>query len=365
MSSHSPTVLIMAGGTGGHIFPALAIAEQLRLLGVRVEWLGSRHGMENELIGKSDIPLHVIAASGLRGKGLVGMLRAPFMITAALLQALRVMRQVRPGCVLGMGGFVTGPGGIAARLSRIRLLIHEQNAVAGVTNRILARFAWRVMEAFPGTFRAAENVMHTGNPVRQGIAVSSGAGRVVRAEGPLRLLVLGGSQGAASINELIPRILNQWPGENRPEVVHQTGKRNLQQALDAYRALQLDPDKDCEVTGFIDDMAARYRWADIVLARSGASTVFELAAAGLPSILVPYPWHRDQQQVFNARWLADAGAAVLIEQGRLTADALLEVLRRLSADRGRLQSMAMAAGSRAILDADHRIARTCMEAINV
>jgi UDP-N-acetylglucosamine--N-acetylmuramyl-(pentapeptide) pyrophosphoryl-undecaprenol N-acetylglucosamine transferase len=353
----------MAGGTGGHIFPALAIAERLRDLGLRVEWLGSRHGMETELIGKTDIPLHVIAASGLRGKSLFKLLLAPFMLLRALLQALQVMRRVRPGCVLGMGGFVTGPGGVAAWLSRVRLLIHEQNAIAGITNKLLSRIAYRVMEAFPGTFQPSARVLHTGNPVRRDIADLL---RPVTASDrqALRLLILGGSQGAASINTIIPQVLQQWRPETRPEVVHQAGQRNLQATLDAYGHCGLAVNEHCDVRGFIDNIAVMYAWADLVIARSGASTVFELAAAGLPAILIPYPWHRDQQQLRNARWLADGGAALIVQQQDLTVAELLKLLSQLAEDRQRLHGMAEAAGRLAMRDADLRIARECLEAIN-
>lgn len=365
MNATQATVLIMAGGTGGHIFPALAIARRLRDIGLRVEWLGARRGMEADLVPRHDIPLHLIAVSGLRGKGPLKLLLAPVMLVTALWQALAVIRRVKPGCVLGMGGFASGPGGLAAWLTRVPLLIHEQNAVPGMTNRWLSRLATRVMEAFPGTFGLRVEALHTGNPVRSEIAALGATTRdLPDAARPLRVLVMGGSQGATAINEALPQLLADWQDGPRPQVVHQTGARHLTDVEAAYRARGLTPDDGCEVRGFIDDMALLYQWADVVVARSGASTVCELAAAAVPAILIPYPWHRDQQQLHNARWLVAAGAAILLPQADLTAARLGALLRDLSHTPKQLTDMRAAARQLAILDADRRIAAQCQEVLN-
>lgn len=357
--------MIMAGGTGGHIFPALAVARELQAQGLQVAWLGARQGMEAELVSKAGITLFTIAARGLSGKSLRTLITAPWMLLRSLFQALGILREFEPDCVLGMGGYVSGPGGIAARLSGIRLLVHEQNAVPGVTNKLLAPLAWRVMESFPGTFPAKIGALHTGNPLRQEIvALGRQAERACTADRPLHILVLGGSQGAMAINSLIPRILAGWGAGRCPRVRHQTGKANLQDTLTAYQqnpgAAEL-----AEISGFIDDMSDAYGWADLVVGRSGATTVCELAAAAIPSILVPYPWHKDQQQLYNARWLETAGAAVVLPQEKLNEANLMTLLHMLDRDRARLQAMARAAGKLGITDAATRIAGQCREAAGV
>lgn len=356
-------VLIMAGGTGGHIFPALSIAEKLQACGAHVEWLGSDVGMEKEILGKTAIPLHLISARGLRGKEWLSLLLAPLMILRATAQASQIIRAVNPDCVLGMGGFVTGPGGVAARLQRRKLLIHEQNAVPGLTNRLLASLAHRVLEAFPDTFAASVGAEMVGNPVRRSVA-AVGRDRHPDGAGPLRILVLGGSQGAQAINKVIPAVLANWPEGARPEILHQAGKSKLEETELGYKSHNVSTGEQTRVVEFIDDMAAAYQWANFVICRSGASTVAEIAAAGLPAILIPYPHHKDRQQLKNARWLADKGAALIFEQGLLTAEGLAAELVNLDRDRARLKSMSTAALSLAITDADERIATRCLEAVD-
>lgn len=361
------TVLIMAAGTGGHVFPALAIARHLQARGANIEWLGTYRGMENDLLAGSGFTMHHISVSGLKGSGLKRKLMAPFMLVAALWQSLAVIRQVQPHCVLGMGGFVCGPGGLAAKLHGTPLLIHEQNAVAGFTNRVLSRIATRVFEAFPNTFPASAKVLYTGNPLRADIvALHAQDVRPLEQNRPIRLLVLGGSQGATAINKVIPQLLAQWPQSPKPEVWHQAGKRGLDAAIDDYKQFDLVVGDDaahssCRVVPFIEDMAAAYRWADLVICRSGASTVSELAAAGLPAILIPYPHHSDQQQLHNANWLVNGGAACLLEQSDLSVSRLLELLLELDGDKQQLQRMAQAAQSLAICDAGEVIAQKCLE----
>jgi len=356
-------VLIMAAGTGGHVFPALAIATCLQQQGNAIEWLGTRGGMEVDLLKKTDIPMHSISVKGLRGKGLLRLLMAPLMIFLATLQAIQVIRKTRPACVLGMGGFVCGPGGVAAKLMGKPLVIHEQNAVAGVTNRLLSRIANKVLQAFPDTFPAGPKVFYTGNPVRDDIlAIKTVDGNVNADESrPLKVLVLGGSLGAVAINETIPQMLAGWRNGDSPEILHQTGKRNWQQTQAFYQAQGVEINGRVRVQPFIDDMAEAYTWADLVICRSGASTVSELAVAGLLSILIPYPHHSDQQQTKNARWLSDANAAILLEQENLSAQSLLETLQSLNNNRDEILQKGALARSLAIVDAEKEICRHCME----
>lgn len=350
-------VLITAGGTGGHVFPALAVAERLRDDGVPVVWLGTRRGLEARLVPASGIPIEWLDVAGLRGHGWQRRLLAPAMLLRALWQALTVLRRVRPRVVLGMGGFVSGPGGVAARLLRIPLVIHEQNALAGMTNRWLARgFAARVLSAFPDTLPRAEVI---GNPVRHAIATLSDPSERLagRSGNHVRVLVLGGSQGARILNEVLPAALALMPIEQRPRVWHQSGSDGESVTREAYAAAGLK----ARVEPFIEDMALAYGWADLVVCRSGALTIAELAAAGVGSILVPYPHAVDDHQTTNARFLVDADAAVLLPQSELTPEHLAGLLSELSGQRQRLSAMALAARSRARPDATDRLAAHCLE----
>ncbi len=353
-------VLIMAGGTGGHIFPALAVAERLRDDGADVRWLGTRHGMEARIVPGAGIPMDVIAISALRGKGPAGWVLLPLRMGRALLQSLIVIMRYRPLVVLGMGGFVSGPGAVMAWLLRIPLVIHEQNAIAGLTNRVLSRMATRTLMGFPGAIAGRKNLVVTGNPVRRAIAeLPPPEARMADREGPLRLLVLGGSQGARAINEAVPSAVARLPGARRPRVRHQAGERNLEGARKLYASLGVEGD----VTAFIDDMAAALGWADVVVCRAGALTIAELAAAGVAAILIPYPFAVDDHQTHNARYLSDAGAAVLMPQNGTLTDELhgwLEELPR-EAPRRRLLEMACAARRLARPDAARTVARICTE----
>lgn len=355
----------MAAGTGGHVFPALAIARQLQQLGAKVEWLGTRRGMENELLANSGMYIHHIAVSGLKGSGIKRQLLAPFMLINALIQSLRVISKVRPDCVLGMGGFICGPGGIATKLLAKPLLIHEQNAVAGTTNRLLARFADCILEAFPDTFKGRGRIIYTGNPIRAEIVQLHTEPRVeIDPQRALRILVLGGSQGAAAINRVIPAALSRWRQTQMPEIWQQTGKQSIAETLARYAANGLQISAQCRVEPFITDMANAYRWADLVICRSGASTVSELTAAGLPAILIPYPHHSDQQQLHNANWLVKGGAAKLLEQAQMTTDSLLDLIVALDGNRAQLQQMAAAARTMANCAASAVIANVCLEYAN-
>lgn len=355
------TVLIMAGGTGGHIFPALSIARHLQSKGYRTEWLGTPRGLEVDVLRDTDIPLHLIDAQGLRGKGLLRVLSAPFMIASSVLQSLRVIRTVRPCCVLGMGGYVTGPGGVAAKLSGCKLLIHEQNAIAGFTNKLLARIADTVMEAFPATFSVRTGALLTGNPVRVEISALP-LKQETEVKSALKILIIGGSLGAVAINDLIPQALLKFTAQERPQVWHQVGKNNVDSSAQRYRDAGITLDENCRVVPFIADMAAAYEWADLVLCRAGATTVSEVAAAGLPSILVPFPYAVDDHQTRNAQWLSDAEAAVLIQQSDLSAADLAGLWQQFQQDRSVLSKMAEKARALAHFNANDLVATQCMEA---
>lgn len=346
-------ILIMAGGTGGHVFPALAVAEQLQAQGWPVAWLGTRAGLEARVVPPTGIPIHWISVSGLRGKGVLRLLIAPFMLAWALLQSGWVLLRVRPAAVLGMGGFTTGPGGAMAWLLRRPLLIHEQNAVAGLTNRWLARIADPVLEGFPGSLPRA---LHTGNPVRATIATADMNEPDHSARRP-RLLVVGGSLGAAAFNEQVPEALAVLDTARRPEVWHQTGLRHIDAAREAYARAEVQVRLDA----FIDDMAEAYQWADLVLCRAGALTVAELAAVGVASILVPYPYAVDDHQTVNARFLVNAGAAVLLPQPQMTPQKLREHLQLLDQPE-KLREMARKARALAMPGAARQVAEQCVAA---
>lgn len=348
-------VLIMAGGTGGHVFPALAVADELRERGVKINWLGTRRGIESEVVPRAGIDINYISISGLRGKGLLDLVYAPFKLVYALLQAISVMRRLNPDAVLGMGGFVTGPGGIAAWLMRKPLLVHEQNAIAGLTNRLLTPFATRVMEAFPKSLARA---LHTGNPVRKSIAALHEKSKPLLQEmsvTKLKLLVVGGSLGARALNQVVPQAMAQMEIEQRPEIWHQTGKKLYEETEKLYQEHKVS----ARVAPFIDDMAEAYQWADLIMCRAGAMTVAEIAIVGLASILVPFPFAVDDHQTSNAHYLSDAGAAILIQQNDLTPAVLLELLQ--SMDASRINAMSSAARKMALPQSTTMVADQCLE----
>ncbi|HXH03913.1 MAG TPA: undecaprenyldiphospho-muramoylpentapeptide beta-N-acetylglucosaminyltransferase [Candidatus Competibacteraceae bacterium] len=351
-------VVIMAGGTGGHIFPGLAVAEALRRRQVPVVWLGTPQGLEAQLVPPSGIPIEWIRVRGLRGSALSQRIKAPFMLAAALCQAGLILRRLRPRLVLGMGGFASGPGGMMARLLGIPLVVHEQNAVPGMTNRVLARLAARVLQAFPDSFPARCRALTVGNPVRDSIAaLPPPAQRFQGRGGRPRLLVLGGSQGALALNQLLPQALARLPVPARPEVWHQAGGAMLESTQAAYREAGVE----ARLLPFIDDMAAAYGWADLVVCRAGALTVAELAAAGIGALLVPFPFAVDDHQTANAGYLARAGAAEILPQDGLDAAQLAARLGALLDDRTRLLAMAEAARSLAQSEAAERVAQHCLE----
>ena len=372
-------IMIMAGGTGGHVYPALAVAEYLRAQGVPLFWLGTPRGIENRVVPQQGIELLTVRVSGVRGKGLGSKLAAPVKVLAAIFQALYICIRRRPAAALGMGGFASGPGGIAAWLLRIPLLIHEQNRVAGTTNRILARFAVKIMQGFPGTFEARAGAVTTGNPVRRQIADLAGRGRdesrgqskitPARAGDPdnedftltpasVNVLVLGGSQGARKLNQVAPPALDRLQRRVKLNVRHQCGERHLAETQRVYDALQLD---QVRLNPFIDDMAAAYEWADIAVCRAGALTIAELCAAGLAAILVPFPHAIDDHQTANARFLCDAGAALLLPEDELTETGLEDLLWQLFSTEDRLSELARNSRSCAFPDAAQAVGALCLE----
>jgi len=352
----SKTILIMAGGTGGHIFPAISVAEYLREKGWNIVWLGSQSGMEARIVPAHGYVMAGIRFSGLRGKGLLRAAMLPFNLLIAFWQSARAIFAHRPDVVLGMGGYVAFPGGLMASLLNRPLVIHEQNSVAGLTNRVLARLADRVLVAFPNAFKNKQLCCWVGNPVRAGIgAIDAPAARYNTRGKHLQVLVLGGSQGAAVLNATLPLALALIPAADRPQVTHQSGAAHIDTLRAAYAAAGVQ----AKTLPFIDDMAAGYAQADLVICRAGASTVAEIAAAGVASVLVPLPSAVDDHQTHNARFLVERGAAVLIAQSEFTSEKLAQLLQGFARDK--LLVMACAARAAAKPDATQAVAQVCME----
>lgn len=348
------TIMIMAGGTGGHVFPGLAVAEVMRGRGWRVVWLGARTGMEATLVPGRGYEMSWVSFSGVRGKGLAAAFLLPTRLLVAFWQSARAILAARPDVVLGMGGYVSFPGGMMASLLGRPLVIHEQNSVAGLANKVLARLADRVLAAFPG---ALERALVAGNPVRSAIAaLAAPEVRYGARSGPLKVLVVGGSLGAKVLNETVPRALALMPARGRPEVTHQSGAQHLQAVVQHYREAGVQ----ALALAFIEDMAAAYAAADLVVCRAGALTVSELAAAGVASVLIPYPHAVDDHQTGNARYLAGAGAALLLPQAELSPARLASLLAGLS--RERLLEMATKARALARPEAAREVAEACMDA---
>ncbi|MGX2966780.1 undecaprenyldiphospho-muramoylpentapeptide beta-N-acetylglucosaminyltransferase [Ursidibacter sp. B-7004-1] len=344
-------LLVMAGGTGGHVFPAIAVAKELQQQGWEIRWLGTKDRMEAELVPKYGIPIEFIQISGIKGKGIKALLAAPFAILRAVLQARKIIRSYQPDAVLGMGGYVSGPGGIAAKLCGVPIILHEQNAVAGLTNLWLSKFARKTLQAFPSAFANAEVV---GNPVRQDLfQIAPPEQRFAQKGYPINILVMGGSQGAMVINQTVPEMAKLF-GE-QVFISHQVGKGKLAGVAEVYQTTG-----NGIASEFIDDMKAAYEWADLVICRSGALTVCEIAAAGLPAIFVPFQ-HKDRQQFFNAEYLAKSGAAIIIEQKDFNPESLAQVLAPLISDRQKLTEMAIKAKEKATPLAAKRVADVIKE----
>ncbi|WP_258192677.1 undecaprenyldiphospho-muramoylpentapeptide beta-N-acetylglucosaminyltransferase [Nitrosospira sp. Nsp2] len=352
------TILIMAGGTGGHVFPGLAVADYMKSAGWRVVWLGTEGGMETTLAPRQGYDLETIRFSGLRGKSIRNWFLLPLRLLLALWQSARVILRVRPDVVLGMGGYPAFPGGMMASLLAKPLLIHEQNSIPGLANRILANVADKVLLGFPGVIKSGAKVIFSGNPVRHEISqLRSPAERYAARSGRLKLLVIGGSLGAQALNTILPQALNRIPQASRPSVTHQAGNRHLEALKKNYAEAGVEG----ELVTFIDNMAARYAECDLVICRAGALTVAELSAAGVASILVPFPYAVDDHQTCNAKFLSDRNAAVLMPQNELTPQVLAELLMGLS--RESLMEMAINARELAKPEATRVVADECMKMI--
>ena len=347
-------IVIMAGGTGGHVFPALAVAKELIEKGWQVSWLGTQKGLEGRVIPEQGIEIDWLSVAGVRGKGLLSKVTAVALLVKACLQALKILRQRKPDVVLGMGGFVAGPGGLMAKLLGIPLVIHEQNRVPGTTNRLLARMANQVLEAFPDSFNKKLNAKFTGNPLRKQFI---GCAEHKAAHQGINILVVGGSQGAQALNEAVPdalaALVSDMANGNAVQIKHQTGAAMQKQVESRYEELGVN----AEVNAFIENMVAAYQWADLAICRSGAMTVSEVAAAGVPAIFIPLPNAIDDHQTANARYLADAGAGLILMQKDLNAATLVEHITKVIKQ---LDVMSNTAKKYARLDATEIVADICM-----
>lgn len=355
------TVMIVAGGTGGHVYPGLAVAEALRARDVELHWMGTERGIEARVVPQAGVPLVTIPVSGLRRRGWWRWLAAPLLVSYAIWCALAAMRRIRPQVVLGMGGFVSGPGGIAAWLSRRPLIIHEQNAVPGLSNRILSHFARRVLQGFPGSFAASVGAITTGNPVRADIAAIAAPAARSHDAAALKVLVFGGSRGARALNERVPQALAAC-GVVNISVRHQCGADDVAATEARYR--QVSNVAAVNVVPYIDDMPAAYAWADLVIARAGASSIAEIAACGVASILIPYPYAVDDHQTANARYLANAEAALLMPEAGLSVESLAFEIGRLLNDATIRGAMAERARAQARPHATAEVAAQCLEFID-
>jgi UDP-N-acetylglucosamine--N-acetylmuramyl-(pentapeptide) pyrophosphoryl-undecaprenol N-acetylglucosamine transferase len=353
--THARTLMVMAGGTGGHVFPGLAVAHRMQTQGWRVVWLGNPGGMEATLVPRHGIPIEFVRFGGLRGKGLMTKLKLPFNLLRACVQSLGVLRRIKPDVVLGMGGYITFPAGVMAALTGRPLVLHEQNSIAGLANRVLAKLARRVLVAFPGALPGGE---WTGNPIREELRdLPAPAQRYASRTGPLKLLVVGGSLGAAALNEAVPLALARLPAGSRPHVVHQSGARHIGALKTYYDNAGLGHDPDIRLVAFIDDMASAYADADLVVCRSGAMTVAEIAAVGVAALFVPFPYAVDDHQTTNGRFLADRGGALLIQQRELTVEGLADWIGAQT--RESLAAMATHARECAKPDATEVVAGVC------
>ena len=361
-SKKNKTILLMAGGTGGHIFPALAVGKELQQQGWKLHWLGSEGGMEEELVPKHDIKMTLLPVKGIRKKGLASLVKAPVQLIKSVWLARKVIKKIQPDVALGMGGFASGPGGLAAKLGGVPLVLHEQNAIAGMTNQQLNRFSNITLQAYPGAFVETNKVATVGNPVRTDLMnIKAAKERITVAEGTINLLVVGGSRGAMVLNQKVPAVLDIINGGLTVNVRHQCGRGNLGDVAARYKDIS-NPLVKHDVTEFIYDMAGAYEWADLVICRSGALTVAEIAMAGCAAIFVPYPHAVDDHQTHNARYLADQGGAVIIQQHDLDVQNLAHQITALANDKNRIIEMATIAKSLAKPEATTQVAEYCKRA---
>ncbi len=350
------TILIMAGGTGGHVFPALAIAKALQEKGYLVAWLGTEHGLENKIIPPTGIPFYTLPSKGLRRKSLSARLMGGLAMGKACIKALRLMKQLRPSLVIGFGGYASVPGGLAAKLFGIPLIIHEQNALPGLANQFLAKISKCVLTAFPNVFTQHRDVVVTGNPIRPEFKQVLGQPKVSEPHAPLRVLVLGGSLGAQALNQTIPLALQQLPPDSSIQIKHQCGREHVATTQAAYQGCPFP----YEVHAFLDPVADALAWADLVICRAGAMTISELSYCSKPSILVPYPNAVDDHQTHNARYLADEGAAILIPQRQLEACSLANILLEFCQSPDKCYTMAQKAKALARPDATEQVMNECL-----
>lgn len=350
-------VLIAAGGTGGHVYPALAVADYLREQGVKITWVGTEKGLEHRVVPAANIPLELISISGLRGKGLLNLIFVPMKLVLAILQVIKIFLRVKPDAVLGMGGFVSGPCGLAAFILRKPLYLHEQNAIPGLTNKVLSYLATTVMQAFPNSFKGNKNIIALGNPIRSDISkLATPEERMAERKDNIRVLIIGGSLGAQALNENVPQALSEITKDLLPDVWHQTGKNKLDATMENYKKVNIN----AKVTEFIENMAEAYEWADLVICRAGALTVSEVANAGVAAILVPYPHAVDDHQTANAAYLTNVGAAILIPQDELVPKLKESIIELLQAGRTKLIEMAKAARELSKPDATQAVAEICL-----
>lgn len=358
MNKQNKTLMVMAGGTGGHVYPAMAVADYLQIQGWAIVWLATEGGMENRLIEGKPYSKAMMTMRGVRGKGLLGWLLLPFKLMVAFKQSLSAMLRHKPSVVLGMGGFAAFPGGLMAKLTRRPLVIHEQNSIAGLTNKALSYFANTVLAAFPTAF--GNQAMLVGNPVRDDITkLEQPQTRYANRKGRLKVLVVGGSLGAAALNEVLPKAFASFAVQDRPEVVHQAGEKHIETLKNNYQAAGVQ----AKATAYIQDMAAQYAWADVVICRAGALTVAELACVGVASVLVPFPFAVDDHQTTNASYLSDNGAAILVQQAAFTVDKIVGILKQLT----RTSCLNMAKNARALAkpDATETVATICAKLAGV
>lgn len=353
MNTRTPCALVMAGGTGGHIFPGLAVAEALRSKGWRVHWLGAPESMESRIVGQRGFTLELVNFSGVRGKGTKTLIFLPVQLVRACWQSLKVLQRVRPDVVIGLGGYITFPAGVMAALTGRALLLHEQNSIAGMSNKVLAVLARKVFTAFPNVFAKGQWV---GNPLRsEFLNLPSPADRFANRQGPLKLLVVGGSLGAKALNAIVPKALALIDTKNRPHVLHQSGEKQMHELIENYESAGVQ----AELTPFIENTAKAYAEADLVICRAGASTVTEIAAVGAAAMFVPFPAAVDDHQTHNARFLVDQGAGMLISQSELTAEKLAELIRNMK--RSELLLWANAAKKMEKIDATEAVVKACEE----
>lgn len=358
MSAHQPkikTLMVMAGGTGGHVFPALAVAKELERKDTRITWLGTRKGLEAKVIPANDISMEWVSVEGLRGKSAASWLLAPFKLLRAMWQSAGAIRRVNPDCILGMGGFVAGPGGVAARLMGRPLIVHEQNAVAGMTNKYLAKIASKVLTGFPNVEDLPTSASWVGNPVRSNIVTSDRSG-----DKQINVLIIGGSQGAHSFNQKLPEVfskLMQDDAMNDVSIWHQTGRDRSSVVVDAYAKQHVE----ARVSEFIDDMAAAYAWADLLICRAGAMTIAECCAAAKPALLIPYPYSAGDHQVKNAQAMVDIGAGKMLDNQEISKPVMVEVLTNLLEDKDKLAEMGQRALGLHKADALRTVVAVCEE----